>query len=497
MKFVSFLINGKKYIRPTSRGDKNGMPISLILDWGDYPLNRTFKAEQKLHDLLIGRRLLIEQVTFPLTTIQKHVENGYVCYEKGLSCHEDRIICNRCGNEKKESFGEHYCSRCLRQCKYCRKCIMMGKISQCTPLVRWCGPKMKELISKDQLMKWEGELSLGQARASTEVVKAIQGKESLLVWAVCGAGKTEVLFKGIEEALKSNKNVCVASPRVDVIHELTPRFKKVFPSATIISLFGGSKERQKVSNFVLATTHQLLNFFNYFDVIVIDEVDAFPYSYDKTLSFGVKNAKKQNASTILLSATPSRKLVKEFPTIKIPARFHRNPLPLPNFKWIGDWSKKLKSGSLPTKVLKWVEYRINNNIPALLFVNTVETMEKVTEILLLVDNRISSVHSEDKQRKDKVDQFRDGKIPLLVTTTILERGITIRALDVAVFAAEEELFTKSALIQIAGRVGRSVDYPSGNITFFHFGKTRAMIEAKKELLRMNKEAESLGYLDGE
>ena len=82
----------------------------------------------------------------------------------------------------------------------------------------------------------------------------------------------------------------------------------------------------------------------------------------------------------------------------------------------------------------------------------------------------------------------------MLTTTILERGVTIPRLHVAVVGAEEEIFTESALVQIAGRVGRSVDFPTGEVIFFHYGKTRAMIKALKQIKSMNVEARKKGLI---
>ena len=79
---------------------------------------------------------------------------------------------------------------------------------------------------------------------------------------------------------------------------------------------------------------------------------------------------------------------------------------------------------------------------------------------------------------------------MLVTTTILERGVTIPSLDVAVLGSEAQIFTESALVQIAGRVGRSKDDPTGDVVFYHFGKTKAMLEARRHIQYMNKEGES-------
>ena len=69
-------------------------------------------------------------------------------------------------------------------------------------------------------------------------------------------------------------------------------------------------------------------------------------------------------------------------------------------------------------------------------------IEDVSLLLKGLDNRIDGVHAEDPMRKEKVTSFRKGDIPLLVTTTILERGVTVKNLQVAVLGAEEEVFQR-------------------------------------------------------
>nr|WP_306301366.1 helicase-related protein [Thalassobacillus sp. C254] len=96
------------------------------------------------------------------------------------------------------------------------------------------------------------------------------------------------------------------------------------------------------------------------------------------------------------------------------------------------------------------------------------------------------VHAEDTERRGKVQDFREGKIPLLVTTTILERGVTVKGIEVAVLGAEETIFDESALVQIAGRAGRSADHPTGDVVYFHYGKSNAMLAARRHIKQMNK-----------
>ncbi len=132
---------------------------------------------------------------------------------------------------------------------------------------------------------------------------------------------------------------------------------------------------------------------------------------------------------------------------------------------------------------------LNKKYPIFLFVPHVQYIEEISQLLKGLDNRIDGVHAEDSMRKEKVASFRKGDIPLLVTTTILERGVTVKNLQVAVLGAEEEIFSESALVQIAGRAGRSFEEPYGEVMYFHYGKTEAMVRAKKTYSKYEQKCE--------
>lgn len=125
------------------------------------------------------------------------------------------------------------------------------------------------------LLRWEGILSQGQQKASESVVVSLKEKSDMLLWAVAGSGKTEMMFEGMDWALRQGFRICVASPRVDVCLELYPRLQAVFPSIDMICLYGDSEDNYQGEQFVIATTHQLIRFYETFQVIFIDEVDAF------------------------------------------------------------------------------------------------------------------------------------------------------------------------------------------------------------------------------
>lgn len=478
---------------------EDSLPISKLSSIPQPPLHPTFSYNPDLQQLLTGKQLLPEDIPFPFEEIQSHYENGYITYRSGIYYEGKKPVCARCGNKEPHWFAAYPCSRCGETCLYCRYCIMMGRISACTALIGWSGP-VPDTKLPATIKHWQGTLSKGQQVASDHVTTAILHNQEHLVWAVCGAGKTEVLFAGIEAALAAKKRICIATPRTDVVLELTPRLKSAFPEIKIASLYGGSKDRHVYAPLTIATTHQLLRFYQAFDAIILDEVDAFPYTVEESLQYAAIQARKPSSAMIYLTATPNQKWQRECRTGKrafttIPARFHRHPLPVPKFEWCGNWQKQLQKNKLPANVLRWIAERIHANKQALVFFPHIPLMEKALLILRQLAASVEAVHAEDPDRKEKVLRMRAKEIPLLLTTTILERGVTFPNIDVAVVGAEDAVFSESALVQIAGRAGRSKDYPEGVVTYFHYGKTEEMIRAKKQIVSMNREGIKRELLD--
>ncbi|WP_413378360.1 DEAD/DEAH box helicase [Alkalihalobacillus sp. 1P02AB] len=446
----------------------------------------TSKSDPYLYGkLLLKRELPLSEKNLHLLIEQKNIEAIPAMIKKGGT-----VVCVRCNNQKKSEFGQHPCALCGQLCLYCRHCLSLGKVQSCQKLYRWIGA-IPQQQQKPGTLKWEGRLSLGQERASEAICEWIRHQKRGLTWAVCGAGKTEIVFKGLELVFEKGGRALLATPRTDVVKELVPRFKSAFPSLKIAALYGGSEDQDEYAEFVIATTHQILRYERSFDFIIVDEVDAFPYSYDKSLQFAVRRARKENSPLVYLSATPSRELLrqKSLEITKIPKRFHGYPLPVPTMVWGGDWQKKMKKGKLPTPLKKWLKG--HQHQPILLFVPTIFALEKVSAILTKQGLVHGAVHASAKTRHQAVKAFRLGEIPLLVTTTILERGVTISNVAVAVLGAEKGVFDEAALVQIAGRVGRNPNFPSGDVCFFHYGKSLAMKRAIQQIKSMNQEGGAL------
>jgi len=110
-------------------------------------------------------------------------------------------------------------------------------------------------------------------------------------------------------------------------------------------------------------------------------------------------------------------------------------------------------------------------------------------------NWVEFSHSKDPEREQKKERFSQGKFPFLVTTTIMERGVTIPRLNVLVlYSDQERIFNIPALIQMAGRVGRKKEYPQGRVLLVGNRITSSMLQAKEMIKNLNREAQREGYL---
>ncbi|MBP1907242.1 late competence protein required for DNA uptake (superfamily II DNA/RNA helicase) [Paenibacillus turicensis] len=342
---------------------------------------------------------------------------------------------------------------------------------------------------------------LANAPKSLSQPRQSQQPNRFLLWAVTGAGKTEMIFPLLAYVLERGGRALVATPRRDVVLELAPRLKVAFPDAQISTLYGGSPERFKQGNLVIATTHQLMRFSHCFDLVVIDELDAFPYHNDPMLAYAAAQCCKPNGKYILLSATPPITLQKEvqkgvLPHAKVPARFHGHPLPVP--KHIGMKGVKfvLRTKQLPPSLIASLRHSVQRGAQIFIFVARIRHIPPLIAVLkrYFPALAIEGTSSEDVDRAEKVLRFRDCDIRMLVTTTILERGVTVKKSDVYILDADSDLFDEASLVQMAGRAGRSSDDPAGLVIFSSLDWTTSQRKAIAQIKQMNTLARKRGYL---
>ncbi len=374
------------------------------------------------------------------------------------------FACPICGNTDIRSIG-------YRNGKpYCRKCITF----------RGQEASGNYIQNDNAEYTLRYELSDDQKRLSKQLVENYKIGIDSLVHAVCGSGKTEIVLDVISYALQQRMKVGFSVPRRDVIRELYLRFKSIFQKEKVDVVYGGHT-KQLEADLICITTHQLFRYPNYFDLLIVDEVDAFPYNGNEVLESFLKRAVK--GRLIMMSATPPKERINEFSKpgkmiLNLNKRFHGHPLPVPAFIIARGIMKYYRL----TKVLRRF---LNENKPVFIFTPTIDECEQLYDVLRFLFRNISYVHSKKSDRNETIDAFRKGKYSMLVTTAVLERGVTIKNLQVVIFNSDHPLYTSQALVQISGRVGRKKDCPTGEVIFIASKKTKEMEVCVDEIKKAN------------
>lgn len=379
-----------------------------------------------------------------------------------------KYVCPLCGNKDEKYFGYKNGE------VYCRKCISFRGEEALNNF-------FPSNLENEDFLNIDYKLSDEQLKISDEIVKNFKNGINTLVYAVCGAGKTELTFEVIRHCFKENFKVAFAIPRKDVVIELAERFKLSFPRKKIVSLYGGNTETLE-GDLIVLTTHQLYRYSNYFDLLILDEIDAFPYKDNEVLYAFFKRSIK--GQYVLMSATPSKKVLDEFSKdkhaiLKLFVRFHRFPLPIP----------KIYTGFFLYCFYllgKFLNKFIKEEKPVLVFSPTIKETESLYKFLKILIKNGDYVHSKRKKRQEIIQSFRKRKLNYLVTTSVLERGVTLKNLQVIIFHADSYIYNESALIQISGRVGRKKDFPKGEVIYISKRKTKDMVKSIQTIKEFNK-----------
>ena len=344
----------------------------------------------------------------------------------------------------------------------------------------------KESYPKKAPIHLEYELSPEQKELSDKLVENYKKGIDSLVYAVCGSGKTEISLGVIQYAIECGEKVAFAVPRRDVVIELHVRLKEIFKNNKVIAVYGGHND-VKDGDIIVLTTHQLYRYKKFFSLIVLDEIDAFPFKGDEVLRKIFFNALKGHY--IMMSATPTKDAIKLFQgenkdILRLDTRFHRHPLPVPQIivrKFF------LQYISLYKNLKKFV----NKKMPVFIFCPTISECEKTYYLLSLFIKGGEYVHSKRVERSQIIDNFRKGQYRYLVTTSVLERGVTLKNLQVIVFKANHPVYDDGTLVQIAGRSGRKKDAPEGEVIFICNEKNDSMQRAIASIENSNKALQDL------
>lgn len=439
---------------------------------------------QQERTLFNGRQLLLSQLPDEVATI--------LLEQRQQLCHLELILAIQ------DEHGQKICQRCgsiVPTCQilpsgyyYCRQCLVMGRVTSRDYLVR-----LKQHFAyphQVNSLTWTGQLTSAQTQVANHILQQFeqQKRPEQLLWAVTGAGKTEMTFPIIAAFLNRGQRVGFVSPRVDVCNELFPRVKAAFNKSSVGLLHGQVHDRYQNEQLIIATVHQLLRFYQAFDLLIVDEVDAFPYVGDSMLQRAVARAIKPQGQRLYLSATPPASLLlaarkNQLPLHYLARRFHGRALPVPQLMLGRIFNGEQFTSKLQTLLQNWAAQHRR----FLIFLPEISDLKLTAQALqqCLPEIVMATVYAADEHRLTKVQDFREGRLDALLTTTILERGVTFSDIDVLILAANHRNYTAASLVQIAGRAGRAANFTNGRVVFYSEYYTLKIRRAVKMIQHLN------------
>lgn len=372
--------------------------------------------------------------------------------------------CPVCGNTNPIYIGY------FKNTPYCRRCLKFIAKQEVENIT----------FNNETVLNLNYELTQKQEAISNQIIDNFKAKRNTLIHAVCGAGKTELTFKLIEYCLKNNLKVGFSIPRKDVVIELYNRLKDVFINSKVICLYGGNTNDLEGELTVL-TTHQLYRYKKYFDLLILDEIDAFPFKNNQVLHSFLNRSLKANLLLMTATITDNEKEKfknNKFEIIELYQRFHGYKMPVPKIV--------LKTGIFKLLyLLKKVKEFVDNKKPLLIFVGYIKDSINLFTFINIFVKGGAYLNSKVEKRENIINEFKRGELKYIVTTSVLERGVTLSNLQVIVYDSYKNVFDSQTLIQISGRVGRKKEFPNGEIIFLSYKKTKEMENAIKTIIKEN------------
>ena len=159
-----------------------------------------------------------------------------------------------------------------------------------------------------------------------------------------------MVVASIAAFLQAQKKVCFAIARRQVVLEVKERLQQYFTHANVIAVCQGYTAIVD-GDLIVCTTHQLYRYHQAFDLLILDEPDAFPFRGNAILHGIAKTSCKGHI--IYLTATPDAALTARMEEgtlqcLTLNQRPHAKPIPVPAI-FVGP------KGILLVKLLVWLE----------------------------------------------------------------------------------------------------------------------------------------------
>lgn len=285
-----------------------------------------------------------------------------------------------------------------------------------------------------------------------------------------GLGKTIVAIIAAYKAVKSGYQMAIMAPTSILAAQHLESFSEVLEKFGIrcellISNMTAKKKKEVLEDIKLGNidivigTHSILEEnveFKNLGLVITDEQHRFGVNQRKVIS-----EKGKNVDKIVMTATPIPRTLALilYGDLDISVI---DELP-PNRKAIDTFAVPL---SMEDRVNNFIKEQIKLGRQAYIVCPLVEENEdidakSVTELFekykseVFREYRVVYIHGKLKQKeKDQImEEFKDGKIDILISTTVIEVGVNVPNASIMV-VQNAERFGLATLHQLRGRVGR-------------------------------------------
>ena len=305
--------------------------------------------------------------------------------------------------------------------------------------------------------------TVDQSTSIKEIFKDMKKNKPMdrLLYGDVGFGKTEVALRAAMIAINSGKVVFFLSPTTVLSdqHFITSknRLEHLGVNIELLSRFKSKKEQSKILNDLsnnkidlVIGTHRLLS-----DDVPVENLGLL--IVDEEHKFGVKHKNKiqhlkKHTDILTLTATPiPRTLQQSLVGIRDTSRITTPPL---NKLPIKTYIKRFDWGWIKDSIEKETSrggqvYFLHNDIK-----NLNKIKESLSDFFPNLNIQIGNGQMHSKDLEKIILEFFEGKIDVLVCTTIIESGLDVTNANLIIIDNAHR-FGLSQLYQIRGRVGRS------------------------------------------
>ena len=316
-----------------------------------------------------------------------------------------------------------------------------------------------------------------------------------LVCGDVGYGKTEIAVRAAFKAVMGGRQVAMLVPTTVLAQQHYVTFSQrlsAYPiTVEVLSRFRTDKEQREVLEGLASGrvdicigTHRLIQkdiVFKELGLVMIDEEQRFGVAHKERL----KQMRKE-VDVLTLTATPIPRTlhmslagVRDMSTIETPPSER-----LPIKTYVSEFSDEL--------IRETILRELDRQGQVYFLHNRVHNIDYIASYirLLVPDARVSIAHGQmpESQLEQTMIDFAEGKIDVLVCTTIIESGLDIPNVNTLLINRADN-FGLAQLYQLRGRVGRS---GRRAYAYLLIPKARSLTEAAERRLKAMLVATELG-----